>query len=124
MPRLDKFTTSFQNAIMDAKSIAVSLDNQVIEPLHVMKALLEQDSSSVAPILNQSGVTVSQLGSKLQQALERLPKVEGTGGDIMISHELDRLLNVMDKMAHERGYQLGGSVYPQRGHWLDWLRWG
>lgn len=103
MPRLDKFTTSFQNAIMDAKSIAVSLDNQVIEPLHVMKALLEQDSSSVAPILNQSGVTVSQLGSKLQQALERLPKVEGTGGDIMISHELDRLLNVMDKMAHERG---------------------
>ena len=92
MPRLDKFTTSFQNAIMDAKSIAVGLDNQIIEPLHVMKALLEQESSSVAPILSQTGVNILQLQTKLQQALERLPKVEGAGGEVMISHELDRLL--------------------------------
>ncbi len=102
MPRLDKFTTSFQNAIMDAKSMALGLDNQVIEPLHLMKALLEQEAGTVPALLEQAGVNLNQFQAKLQQALDRVPKVEGAGGELMISHELDRLLNVMDKLARER----------------------
>lgn len=103
MPRFDKFTTSFQNALTDAKSVAMSLDNQFIEPLHLMKALLSQQDGTVHPLLIQAGVQIKQLIDKLNAALDKLPKVEGIGGDLHISHELDRTLNVMDKLAQQQG---------------------
>ncbi len=103
MPRFDKFTTPLQTALADAQSKAVGLDNQFIEPLHLMQGLLEQEGGTAYPLLSQAGVNVSQLQNRLNQALERLPKVQGVSGELHISNDLNRLLNVTDKAAQERG---------------------
>jgi len=103
--RMDKLTTKFQTALADAQSLAVGRDHQFIEPLHVMMALLDQQGGSVRALLSQAGVNVNALRSQLGEALERLPRVEGTGGDVQISNALGRLLNVTDKLAQERGDQ-------------------
>jgi ATP-dependent Clp protease ATP-binding subunit ClpB len=102
MPRFDKFTTPFQTALADAQSIAIGLDNQFIEPQHLLKALLDQEGGTVNPLLAQSGVNVARLRTQLDVALDRLPKVQGTPGDVHLSNELNRLLNVTDKLAQQR----------------------
>ncbi len=107
--RMDKLTTKFQMALADAQSLAVGADHQFIEPLHVMVALLDQQGGSVRHLLAQSNVNVNALRSQLGVALERLPKVEGTGGDVQISNELNRHLNVTDKLAQKRNDQFISS---------------
>ena len=103
--RMDKLTSKFQTALAEAQSLAVGLDHQFIEPAHVMVALLNQQGSSVRGLLTKSGVNVNLLRSQLGETLDRLPKVEGTGGEIHVSNELSRLLNVTDKLAQERDDQ-------------------
>jgi ATP-dependent Clp protease ATP-binding subunit ClpB len=100
--RMDKLTSKFQAAFADAQSLALGQDNAFIEPLHLMKAMLDQDGGSVRQVLSQAGVNVATLRSQLDGAIERLPKVEGTGGDIHISNDLNRLLNLTDKIAQKR----------------------
>ncbi|HSS63587.1 MAG TPA: Clp protease N-terminal domain-containing protein, partial [Gammaproteobacteria bacterium] len=107
--RMDKLTTKFQMALADAQSLAVGADHQFIEPLHVMVALLDQQGGSVRHLLAQSSVNVNALRSQLGLALDRLPKVEGTGGDVQISNELNRHLNVTDKLAQKRNDQFISS---------------
>ncbi|MDF3055702.1 MAG: clpB [Gammaproteobacteria bacterium] len=103
MARIEKFTTPFQNALLDAKSIALAFDNQFIEPVHLMKSLLEQEGGSVSPLLSQAGINVATLKQKLLENLKNSSKVEGTKGDIHISQELDNLLNMTEKLAQEKG---------------------
>ena len=103
--RMDKLTSKFQMALAEAQSLAVGLDHQFIEPAHVMVALLNQQGSSVRGLLTKSGVNVNLLRSQLGETLDRLPKVEGAGGEIHVSNELSRLLNVTDKLAQERDDQ-------------------
>ncbi len=100
--RMDKLTSKFQMALADAQSLAVGRDHQFIEPIHVMAALLEQDSSTVRHLFATTGCNVDLLVSKLLEELERMPRVEGTQGDVQISNELGRLLNVTDKLAQNR----------------------
>ena len=100
--RMDKFTSKFQMALADAQSLAVGRDHQFIEPIHVMAALLEQDSSTVRHLFATTGCNVDLLVSKLQEELGRMPRVEGMQGDVQISNELGRLLNVTDKLAQNR----------------------
>ena len=100
--RMDKFTSKFQMALADAQSLAVGRDHQFIEPIHVMAALLEQDSSTVRHLFATTGCNVDMLVSKLQEEMDRMPRVEGTQGDVQISNELARLLNVTDKLAQQR----------------------
>ncbi|WP_299793582.1 ATP-dependent chaperone ClpB [uncultured Shewanella sp.] len=100
--RLDRMTNKFQTAISDAQSLALGRDHQFIEPIHLMMALLNQDNGSIHPLLTQAGIRVSTLRSLLGQELERLPQVEGTGGDIQLSQALIRLLNLCDKLAQKR----------------------
>jgi len=100
--RMDKLTSKFQMALADAQSTAVGRDHQFIEPIHVMAALLEQDSSTVRHLISTTGCNVDLLVSKLQEELERMPRVEGMQGDVQISNELGRLLNVTDKLAQNR----------------------
>ncbi|NNJ97534.1 MAG: ATP-dependent chaperone ClpB [Gammaproteobacteria bacterium] len=100
--RMDKFTSKFQVALADAQSLAVGRDHQFIEPIHVMAALLEQDSSTVRHLFATTGCNVDMLVSKLLEEMERMPRVEGTQGDVQISNELARLLNVTDKLAQQR----------------------
>ncbi|MDH4124457.1 MAG: ATP-dependent chaperone ClpB [Gammaproteobacteria bacterium] len=103
--RLDKLTSKFQMALADAQSLAVGRDNQFIEPVHVMLALLDQQGGSVRGLLTKAGVNVNLLRSQLGDALDRLPKVEGAGGDVHIGNDLSKLFNLTDKLAQQRGDQ-------------------
>ncbi|HLD17255.1 MAG TPA: ATP-dependent chaperone ClpB [Coxiellaceae bacterium] len=100
--RMDKFTTAFQDALANAQSIAVGCDHQMVEPIHVMKAMLEQEHSSVIPLLSQAGVNQNQLIDRLDTTLDRLPQVQGTAGEGRVSPELVRLLNLTDKLAQKK----------------------
>ena len=96
--RMDKLTGKFQSALSDAQSLALGRDQQFIEPLHVMVALLDQEGGTVRPLLTQCGVNVASLRSALSQSLDRLPRVEGVGGDVQISSDLMRVFNLTDKL--------------------------
>ncbi|MBU1192144.1 MAG: ATP-dependent chaperone ClpB [Gammaproteobacteria bacterium] len=100
--RMDKLTSKFQSALADAQSLAVGRDHQMIEPMHVLIALLDQQGGSVRHLLTQADVNVNLLRSQLGEALEKLPQVQGTSGDVHVSNELNRLLNVTDKLAQQR----------------------
>lgn len=107
--RMDKLTTRFQSALADAQSLAIGRDNQFIEATHVLLALLEQDSSTVRQVLASTGVAVDALKIKLNEALERLPQVQGHQGDVQLSNELIRILNQTDKLAQQRNDQFISS---------------
>ncbi|MCZ7564833.1 MAG: ATP-dependent chaperone ClpB [Burkholderiales bacterium] len=107
--RLDKLTTLFQQALADAQSLAVGADNPYIEPVHVLAALLAQTDGGTASLLQRAGTNVAGLRETLRQALGRLPKVAGQGGEIQISRELTNLLNLTDKEAQKRGDQFIAS---------------
>lgn len=99
---IEKFTTKFQKALSEAQSLALGKDNQFIEPVHLLTALLNQQDGSVAPILTASGVNVALLRNELNQELNKLPQVSGNGGDVQISRQLLNLLNLCDKLAQQR----------------------
>ncbi|MCH8845497.1 MAG: ATP-dependent chaperone ClpB [Proteobacteria bacterium] len=103
--RADKLTSKFQMALADAQSLAIGRDHQFIEPLHVMTALLDQEGGSLRHVLNASGMNINLLRSQLGQALEKLAQVSGTAGEVHISKDLDRLLNLTDKYAQQRNDQ-------------------
>ncbi|HJV82178.1 ATP-dependent chaperone ClpB [Noviherbaspirillum sp.] len=107
--RLDKLTTKLQEALADAQSQAVGNDNQYIEPAHVLIALLNQEDGSARSLLQRAGVNVGGLQNGLKSALERLPKVSGTGGEVQIGRETASLLNLADKEAQKRGDQFIAS---------------
>ncbi len=101
--RMDKLTSRFQQAIADAQSLAVGRDNSIIEPAHLLLALLDQQGGGTKPLLAQAGVNVPVLRERLTEALDRLPKVSGQAGNVSVSNDLSRLLNVTDKLAQQRG---------------------
>ncbi|MCF7988552.1 MAG: ATP-dependent chaperone ClpB [Methylovulum sp.] len=100
--RMDKLTSKFQAAFSDAQSLALGKDHQFIEPLHLMIALLDQEGGSIKPLFAQSNVNIQQLRVDLQKELSRLATVSGSGGDVQVSNELIRLLNLTDKLAQKR----------------------
>ncbi len=103
--RNDKLTSRFQTALADAQSLAVGRDNQMIEPAHLFAALLDQQGGTLRPLLAKAGANVPKLKADLTGLLDRLPKVEGTPGEVHVSQDLSRLLNVTDKLAQQRGDQ-------------------
>ncbi|MHB1373296.1 MAG: Clp protease N-terminal domain-containing protein, partial [Thauera sp.] len=107
--RFDKLTTKFQQALADAQSVAVGNDQQFIEPLHVLQALLEQDDGGSVSLLQRAGVNVPPLKTAVVRAIGRLPKVEGHGGEVSIGRDLNNLLNVTDREAQKRGDQFIAS---------------
>lgn len=107
--RQDKLTTKLQEAIADAHSMAVGNDNQYVDPVHLVSALLRQDDGSAKSLLQRAGVNVNKLASSLNSAIDRLPKVSGTGGDVQIGRELMNVLNLADKEAQKRNDQFIAS---------------
>ena len=101
--RMDKLTSRFQQAIADAQSLAVGRDNTIIEPAHLLLALLDQQGGGTRPLLAQAGVNVPVLRERLTEALDKLPKVSGQAGNVQAGNDLIRLLNVTDKLARQRG---------------------
>ncbi|MBS0430912.1 MAG: ATP-dependent chaperone ClpB [Proteobacteria bacterium] len=107
--RTDKLTSRFQQALADAQSLAVGRDHNMLEPAHVLAALLDQQGGSTAPMLAQAGVNVPLLRERVGEILQRLPRVSGQEGNINVSNELNRLLNLTDKLAQQRGDQFIAS---------------
>jgi ATP-dependent Clp protease ATP-binding subunit ClpB len=107
--RLDKLTTKLQEALADAQSQAVGNDNQYIEPVHLLIALLNQDDGSSRSLLQRAGVNIGGLSAALKASLGRLAKVTGTGGEVQIGRELSSLLNLADKEAQKRNDQFIAS---------------
>src|SRR5438067_5501427 len=107
--RQDKLTTKLQEALADAQSLAVGNDNQYIEPAHLLSSLLNQDDGDARYLLQRAGVNVGGLQTALRGALERLPKVSGTGGDVQVGRELVQLLNLADRASQKRGDQFLSS---------------
>ena len=103
--RMDKLTSKFQMALADAQSLAVGQDHQFIEPAHVLIALLDQQGGSVRGLLVKSGVNVNLLRSQLGVLIDKLPKVEGAGGEVHVSQDLAKLFNLTDKLAQQRDEQ-------------------
>jgi len=101
--RFEKFTTKLQEALAEAQSNALGQDHQYIEPQHLLLALLEDQG--VAGLIAKAGGNPNALKKSLAEAVSRLPKVEGTPGEVHVSRELAQLLNVADKEAQKRGDQ-------------------
>ncbi|HDR1866640.1 TPA: ATP-dependent chaperone ClpB [Pasteurella multocida] len=99
---IEKFTTKFQQALQEAQSLAIGKDNQFIEPIHLLIALLNQQGGSTAPILTASGANLPLLRNELNAELSKLPQVSGSGGDVQVSRSLVNLLNLCDKLAQQR----------------------
>ncbi len=101
--RMDKLTSRFTQALQDAQSLAVGRDHNVIEPVHLLVALLDQQGGGTRPLLAQAGVNVPLLRERLGEQLEKLPKVRGQEGNVTVGNDLGRLLNLTDKLAQQRG---------------------
>ena len=100
--RYDKFTTKLQEALAEAQSLALGQDHQQVEPQHLLLALLNQEDGGVASLIAKAGGNPNALKQALTQAIGRLPKVEGTPGEVHLSRDLGNLLNVADKDAQKR----------------------
>jgi ATP-dependent Clp protease ATP-binding subunit ClpB len=125
---MDKLTSKFQTALADAQSLALGKDHQFIEPVHVMMALLDQEGGSIKPLLGQIGVNTQTLRAELVKELDRTATVSGAGGDVQISNELSRLLNLTDKLAQKRNDKFISSelfllaAFDEKGFLQDLLR--
>jgi ATP-dependent Clp protease ATP-binding subunit ClpB len=107
--RMDKLTGKFQAALGDAQSLAVGRDQQLIEPAHLLLAMLEQQGGTVRPLVLKAGANLTKLRADLASLVDQLPTVQGTAGDVHISNDLQRLLNVTDKLAQQRQDQFIAS---------------
>ncbi|GHG68771.1 chaperone protein ClpB [Alishewanella longhuensis] len=107
--RLDKFTSKFQEAIADAQSLALGRDQQFIEPVHIMFALLNQEGGTVRELLNKLAINFNELRSKVSQVIERLPRVEGEGANLQLAASTAHLLQQCDKLAQKRKDQFISS---------------
>jgi len=104
--RMDKLTNQLQNALADAQSLALGKDHNFIEPIHLLRTLLEQRGGSSRPLLQKSGADLVALSAEIDAAIQALPTVSGTGGEVHMSSSMGKILNVTDKLA-----QQGGDAY-------------
>jgi ATP-dependent Clp protease ATP-binding subunit ClpB len=107
--RMEKLTSRFQAALADAQSLANGRDHQFIEPAHVLLAMLEVESGGVKPLIAKAGGDAARLQSALGAALDKLATVEGNAGEVHVSGDLTKLLNVCDKLSQQRGDQFISS---------------
>jgi len=103
--RPDKFTSRLQEALSDAQSLAIGKDHNMMEPVHLLAAFLQQQNGSVAPLLRQAGADRMALTAKVGEALDKLPVVSSPDGEIRLSQNMARLFNLTDKLAQQRGDQ-------------------
>ena len=103
--RMDKLTSRFQQALGDAQSLAVGRDQNMIEPVHLLVAMIDQQGGSAGPLLTQAGANLPSLRAQLGARLDKLPTVKGNEGNLSVSNDLNRLLLLTDKLAQKRGDQ-------------------
>ena len=105
--RFDKFTTKLQEALAEAQSMALGQDHQYIEPQHLLAVL--QNDPGIAGLLAKAGGNLAAMKKGIAEQIARLPKVEGTPGEVHLSRDLTQMLNVADKEAPKRGDQYNAS---------------
>lgn len=103
--RQDKLTTKFQQALGEAQSLALAHDNQYIEPVHLLLAVMNDQEGSASSLIERSGGNPKRVRDEAQAAVDRLPKVTGTSGDVQVGRDLIRVLNLTEKEAMQRGDQ-------------------
>ena len=101
--RMDKLTNQLQSALADAQSLALGKDHNFIEPVHLLSALLEQSGGAAKPLLQKAGANINPLLQSVNRAVDALPTVSGTAGDVHVSSDLGRILNIADKLAQQGG---------------------
>src|SRR3546814_20052819 len=106
--RMDKLTSRFQQALADAQSLAVGRDNNLIEPTHLLLALLDQSGGGTRPLLTQAGVNVPVLREHLAEALDKLAKVSGPAGQLLFGTDPSRPPQRSDERRVGKGW--GGRV--------------
>lgn len=99
--RFEKFTNRLQQALSDAQSLAMGKDHTAIDGIHVLASLLEEASN--VSLLQQAGAQLRDLQSKLQQALNDAPTLANPTGDINLSPEAVKALNLADSYAQKAG---------------------
>ncbi len=109
--RMDKLTSKLQTALSDAQSLAVGKDHNYIEPAHLVSVLVDQKGGSIRPLLMQTGFDIPGLRNGLQKLIDELPVVNDHGGDVMMSPDLAKLLNMADKISQNSGDQYISSEY-------------
>ena len=109
--RMDKLTSKLQTALSDAQSLAVGKDHNYIEPAHLVSVLVDQKGGSIRPLLMQTGFDIPALRNGLQKLIDELPVVQDHGGDVMMSPDLAKLLNMADKISQKSGDQYISSEY-------------
>ncbi len=97
--RLDRLTNQFQDALQDAHSLVVNSEQQFIEPVHVISALLEQQGGTTRPLLNLAGADPQAVKILVDEKVKSYPTVRGAGADIQFSPALARVLDAADKLA-------------------------
>jgi ATP-dependent Clp protease ATP-binding subunit ClpB len=100
---IDKLTTQFQQDLASAQSLANAHNHSVIEPLHVLRSMLQDNTSSVSSLLTNCKVDHAKLTKEIDKQINLLPAIDKPTGDINISQNLLRLLNQTDKLALDRG---------------------
>ncbi|WP_369602853.1 ATP-dependent chaperone ClpB [Hahella sp. SMD15-11] len=103
--RFDKFTSRLQTALSEAQSLALGKDHQFIEPVHLVKALIDQPGSAVLNLIREAGGDANQFAAKVNQAVEALPQVQGADAEVHLSNNLARMLNLADKLSQKRNDQ-------------------
>ena len=101
--RMDKLTNPLQQALGDAQSLAVGRDHSMIEPAHLLSALLNQSGSAILPLLQKAGANIPVLHAGVEKALSKVARLADSNGDVQGSQALGRLLNRADKLSQERG---------------------
>jgi ATP-dependent Clp protease ATP-binding subunit ClpB len=99
--RLDKLTQTFQEALTEAQSLAVTRDNPYIEPAHILLAMLQQDDGPKA-LLERAGVKVGPLMAGLTKQIDKLPQVQGAE-QVQAGRDTVSLLQGAEKEAHKQG---------------------
>jgi ATP-dependent Clp protease ATP-binding subunit ClpB len=108
---MDKLTSKLQVALSDAQSLAVGKDHNYIEPAHLVSVLVDQKGGSIRPLLMQTGFDIPALRNGLQKIINELPVVQDHGGDVMMSPDMAKLLNIADKISQQSGDQYISSEY-------------
>lgn len=101
--RIDRLTNQLQMALSDAQSLALGRDHAQLEPAHLLQAMLDQQGGSVRPLLSQAGFDVTGLRNELAKKLEDLPSIQSPTGDVHMSPEMGRILNLADRYAQKHG---------------------
>ena len=109
--RMDKLTSRFQQALADAQSLAVGRDHPQIDAAHLLQALLDQTGGATTPLLQQAGVDANKLRNELAAILDRNATLKDATGEVSVSQELARLLNLSDKLAQQHKDQFISSEW-------------